>query len=347
MSEEPGAELPIDIQDNGGMKPVTTTKQRANCMHLLNVFGYSAILTTYLIATYYGINGKSDADLYQSYPTLLTPNYKSTKLIWGIIFSFQGLFVFAQFLSRYRQHMMLEKGVGLMYFGACLFQLISYVTFAYGLMSTSFVFLFGVFVCLIGLLGRQYQTRRLMEETNSSKDYSNAVIDGNKLQFNPDDGYWLLHFPFAIYAGWIAAILPLMLSITLVSYNVDSDFLVWVAVVGVSLLTGLSMGLLLRKEDGIPSYSFPSVIVYFLCGVRFELEAPCDMILATYDDAYLSLMKNVSAISAVMIMVTIVSRFLAVFLSRCVVVHIKRERRERHDNEYDATLGADYVYVQA
>jgi hypothetical protein len=73
-----------------------------------------------------------------------------------------------------------------------------------------------------------------------------------------------------------------------------------------------------------------------------ELEAPDDIILATYDEAYLSLMKNVSAIAAVMLLATIVARFVAVYLrDRCT-------KKEEENEAYDPTTGLDGVdYVQA
>mmetsp|Transcript_11608 Transcript_11608/g.17102 ORF Transcript_11608/g.17102 Transcript_11608/m.17102 type:complete len:352 (+) Transcript_11608:126-1181(+) len=336
----------IDINNSKPKSPAMPFLKKV--MNALNLISYIVVLSTYLVATYsnIGINNLSDEELLNKHPTLLTPNYKSTKFIWGVIFFSQGVFAVAQlWVIRCRDHILLVEGIGPMYILASFAQLIWYVSFAYGMLITSFVFLFGVFVCAVGLLARQYQTFRKAEMKIESKNAADMVVPGTLAQKKEefvDDGYWLLRFPFGIYAGWISCMIPLMLSIVLSTLEVDVVVLVWVAVMSVALLTGLSMGLLLRKENGLPSYSMPSAIAYFFCGVRVELEAPNDIILAMYDEAYLNLLKNVSAIAAVMLLVTAVSRFGAVYLrDRCM-------KKEEQDDEYDATAGLDEVdYVQA
>jgi lysylphosphatidylglycerol synthetase-like protein (DUF2156 family) len=350
MSDE-DFDLPTDVPTNVDLNnnneteksPTTGAPFIKKVMHALNLIGYIAILSTYLHATYSdtGINGVTESELMDTHPTLLTPNYKSTKVIWGFIFFTQGVFVVAQLLvPRCRDHILLVEGIGPMYILACVAQVVWYATFAYDLLITSFVFLVGVFVCVVGLLARQHQTMTV--ESNNNLD---MIVPGTSIQmkegFSPDDGYWLLRFPFGMYAGWIASMVPLMLSIVLASFEADATTLVWVAVMGVALLTGLSMGMILRKEYGLPSYSLPSVVAFYFCGLRAELEWPNDYILALYDEAYLSLMKNVSALAAVMLLVTTISRFIAVYLrDRCT-------KKEKNDDAYDAT-GLDGVdYVQA
>lgn len=335
-------DIKCDSSNNTKKKSVTTSSPLKKLMHALNLFGYIIVLATYLIATYSnaGIKGVNDSELLDKHMTLLTPNYKSTKLIWGVIFFTQGVFVVAQLLlPRCRDHILLVEGIGPMYILACVAQVIWYATFAYGLLITSFVFLFGVFVCVVCLLARQYQIFRKAEKKVSSHNTYDMVVPGTSIhkedEENPYDGYLLLRLPFGIYAGWIASLIPLMLSIVLASFNVDATILVWVAVMGVALLTGLSMGLILRKEHGAPSYSTPLVIAYFFCGVRVELEAPNDDIFAMYDEAYINLMKNVSAIAAVMLLATAVSRFIAVYLrDRCT---------KKKEDDPTGLDGLDYV----
>lgn len=338
-------DFPTTIDTNKSKSDLPAMPFSRKAMHALNLLSYIVVLSTYLVATYsgLGINDISDEELLNKHPTLLTPNYKSTKFIWGAIFLTQGVFVVAQlFLPRCRDHILLIQGIGPMYILASLAQLIWYVSFAYGLLITSLVFLFGTMVCAIGLLARQYQTFRELEmKIESNKNSSDMIIPGALAQKKKEDGvddfYWLLRFPFGIYAGWIVSMLPLMLSIVISTFDVEVSMLVWVAVMGVALLTGLSMGLLLRKEGGLPSYSIPLVIAYYFCGVRVELEAPNDIILATYDEAYLTMFANVSAIAAVMLLVTIVSRFCAIYLrDRCFK---KNEETDEYDYEMD--------YVQA
>jgi len=353
MSDEDDFDLPTDfptnIETNKSIQNLPAMPFFKKAMHALNLLSYIVVLSTYLVATYsgFGINGISDEELFNKHPTLLTPNYKSTKFIWGVIFFTQGVFAVAQlFHPRCRDHILLVQGIGPFFILASVAQLIWYVSFAYGMLITSVVFLFGALVCAVGLLARQYQIFQQAEmKIESKKNTTDMVIPGGraqkKMEDSVDDGYLLLRFPFGIYAGWITAMFPLMLSIVISTFEVEVSVLVWVAVMGVALLTGLSMGLLLRKENGLPSYSIPSVIAYYFCGVRVELEAPNDYILATYDEAYLNMMKNVSAIAAVMLLVTAVSRFVAIYLrDRCF-------KKNEENDVYDST-GLDGIdYVQA
>ena len=354
MSEE-DVELPTDFPttidtSNSEPKPKPTAMSiLKKVMNALNLLSYIVVVSTYIHATYSdtGINDVTDEELLFKHPTLLTPNYRSTKFIWGVIFFTQGVFAVAQLaLPRCRDHILLIEGIGPMYILASVSQLIWYVSWAYGMLVTAMVFFIGVVVCSVGLLVRQYRTFRFAEKKMELSNAADMIVPGSHVQKKEedgvDDGYYLLRLPFGIYAGWIVSIFPLMLSIVLSTSEVDVVALVWVAVMSVALLTGLSMGLLLRKENGLPSYSIPSVVAYFFCGVRVELEAPSDIILATYDEAYLNLMRNVSAIAAVMLFVTAFSRFVAVYLRDLCV------KKEEENSEYDATAGLDGGdYVQA
>ena len=339
----------IDISDSNldDSQPKFTAPFLKRVVTALNLLGYIIVLSTYIVTNYSerGVNGLSDEELLDKYPTLLTPNYTSTKIFWALIFFTQGVFSVAQLLvPRCREHILLVEGIGPFYFLACVAQLVWYVSFAYGMLITSFVFILGVLACSAGLLARQYhliqKAEIKIEEANITSD---IIIPGSPTQQEEDsvdDGYWLLRLPFGLFAGWTSCMVPLMLSIVLSTFEIDAQALVWVAVMGVALLTGLSMGLLLRKDNGLPSYSMPSAIAYFLFSVRLELEWPSDDILAIYDEAYLNLMKNVSAIAAVMVLVTVISRAIAVYLRDLCT------KKEENDT-YDAT-GLDAVdYVQA
>jgi hypothetical protein len=333
----------VSKNNTTGRSRMTFTKK---LMHGLNLLGYIVTLTTYSIATYTndGINGMTDKQLYTAHPTLLTPNYRSTKLAWGVIYFFMGLFALGQIaLPKIRNSIMLEQGVKFNFFGACLSQFIWYATLAHGLMITSFVFLCGALVCTLSIIVFQYRIIRGIENSSSAAD---QVVPGqsihmNKaqggLENNPNDGYWLLRFPFGLYTGWIVAMVPFMLSLFMLSHNVDPVILVWVSVISVALLTGLSMGLLLRQQNGLPSYTTPLMISYYFCGLRFELENPADIILATYEEEYLNMMSSVTAIAAVMVLATIVARAVAIYLrDRCT----KKDDGAEGDEE---SIGGDYV----
>eukprot|EP00804_Cyclotella_cryptica_P022060 CCRYP_000967-RA/>CCRYP_000967-RA protein AED:0.36 eAED:0.36 QI:0/0/0.5/1/0/0/2/324/403 len=259
-----------------------------------------------------------------------------------------GLFVAAQILPWYKDHVLVQRGVNVWYGAVCLVQSIWTVAFGYEFMVTAFVFMVGILICLLTIVNLQWRVISEEERGRGEREVDPWLLEHNAISAFDEDhrkdtmatppslAYWLLRFPFAVHAGWIAPATPLMLSVMLVSFKVDTQVELWTAVLGVAVLFGMCMGLLLRQDKGAPSYVIPGVVAYACVGIMFELGAPSDAILGRFQEGEISLMKNVAGFSGATLLVTIVSRFFAILLrDHCC-------RRKYDDDEDD-----NVIYVEA
>ncbi|KAL3805155.1 hypothetical protein HJC23_003383 [Cyclotella cryptica] len=318
-------------------------------LNTLNVLAYILNLSTSYLGGVSGwFGGKPNSELSSQYQTLLTPPSSFFVYIWGIIFLFQGLFVAAQILPWYKDHVLVQRGVNVWYGAVCLVQSIWTVAFGYEFMVTAFVFMVGILICLLTIVNLQWRVISEEERGRGEREVDPWLLEHNAISAFDEDhrkdtmatppslAYWLLRFPFAVHAGWIAPATPLMLSVMLVSFKVDTQVELWTAVLGVAVLFGMCMGLLLRQDKGAPSYVIPGVVAYACVGIMFELGAPSDAILGRFQEGEISLMKNVAGFSGATLLVTIVSRFFAILLrDHCC-------RRKYDDDEDD-----NVIYVEA
>ena len=257
--------------------PQSATRISANINNALNVLGYVLSLTTsYLggVAGWFG--GASNAELSSKYQTLITPASVYFGYIWGLIFLFQGFFAAAQVLPKYRDHPLVQKGINVFYFIACIAQASWTVCFGYELMIPAFASMVVLLLSLLTILRMQWSVtleieRKLRRDTATvpGSIASNEADDEELLAQCPRLPYWLLRFPFAVHAGWITPATLLMLSVLLVSMNVDVAIELWAAILGVAMTFGICMGLLLRQDSGAPTYVFPGTVAY--ASVSFQL----------------------------------------------------------------------------
>lgn len=250
----------------------------------------------------------------------------------------------AQILPAYKDHVLVRRGVGPWYLMTCLMQAAWSVSFTYEFMITAFVSMVGILLCLTTILKRQW---KVIDEHQNHRKIDPWLLANNavsvfdeeekvKMASPPGFAYWVLRFPFAVHAGWIAPATPLMLSVMLVSYNVDTQVELWVSVIGLAILFGMCMGLLLRQDKGTPSYIFPAVVAYACVGIAWELHTPSEPILDRFQEGEISLMKNVAGFCGFMLLVTIVSRFFAILLRD----HCCPRKYNDDDDE-------DVIYVEA
>jgi len=318
---------------------------KANLNNLLNILGYIlSLATSYMggVAGWFG--GVSNSELNSIYQTLITPNVSYFGYIWAIIYLLEGLFAVAQLLPKYREHPLVQDGVGSVFFLACALQMAWTITFGFQLMIPACICMFALLISLLVIMNRLWAVVqreikkksiniRLVETTVEEREEDLAAQP-------PSFSYWLLRFPFAIHAGWIAVATPLMLSVVLVKEGVDPIHEMWMDVISLPLLFGGCMGLLLREEDGAPVYAFPGVVAYGCFGICWELHAPSYSILARHDETSISLMKNLSGFCGACLLIVMVSRFLALLLrDLCIKLNTKKETLEID--------GVEYPYVRA
>ena len=324
-----------------GVSPQTASI-KSNLNIVLNISGYLLNLaTSYLggVAGWFG--GVSNAELSSKYQTLITPSSTYFGYIWGLIFLCQGFFAVAQLLPKFRDHPLVQKGINFVYFLVCVAQAAWTICFGYELMISAFVAMIALLLSLMTILKMQWavveeeekkateisnMTGTLDTENNENAEYLSAPF--------PRLPYWLLRFPFALHAGWIAPATPLMLSVLLVSKNVSTNIELWVAVLGVAMLFGMCMGLLLRHDSGAPAYVFPGTVAYAFIGIMWELNAPSDAILARHDESSINLVKNVTGFSGVFLLITMMSRWVALLL---------RDQMCKRKEDDDESEGIGYI----
>lgn len=287
----------------------------------------------------------SNAELSLKYQTLITPSSTYFGYIWALIFLFEGFFAVSQLLPKIRNHRLVHEGTGSTFFLACVAQTTWTITFGYELMMAAFLAMVALCLFLMTLLRRQWtvvadgmeriQTLIATGEIDIEEDLAQDFTARP-----PRLAYWLLRFPFAIHAGWIAPATPLMLCVLLVQLDLEPNYELWVGVISLPLLFGCCMGLLLREEPGLPSYVFPGVFAYACAGISWELYAPSNAILTRHDEASISLVKNLTGFCAACLMVVIASRFFALFIrDQCM--------KRKNKGETVEIDGVVYPYLKA
>lgn len=340
--------IPPEIEGNttpAGAKAESTNSNsngvsRINTNNFLNITGYVlSLVTSYLggVAGWFG--GASNAELSNEYQTLITPNASYFGYIWGLIFLFQGFFAIAQMLPKYSEQPLVQKGLGPVYFLACTAQTAWTITFGYEMMISAFAAMFFLLMCLFLIVKRQWDV--VTEEEKKTKtsiglgETEEDEIVNDTTAKPPRLPYWLLRFPFAVHAGWIAPATPLMLSVLLVQQGVEASYELWVAVISLPLLFGGCLGLLLREDPGAPVYVFPGVVSYACVGICWELQAPANVILARHDEASISLTKNLSGFCGFGLLIIMASRIVALFMrDQCMKLRKKEETVEIDGMEY-------------
>lgn len=253
----------------------------------------------------------------------------------------------SQLLPKFRNHILVQEGIGFTFVLACAAQTTWAVTFGYELMMAAFLAMVALFLFLLTLLRRQWtivanevEKLQTLIATGEIDTEEKDVAEEDVTARPPRLTYWLLRFPFAAHAAWIAPATPLMLCVLLVQLDLDPNYELWVGVISLPLLFGCCMGLLLREEPGAPSYVFPGVVAYACAGISWELYAPSNTILSRHDEASITLMKNLTGFCAACLMVVIVSRCMALFVrDQCM--------KRKNKGETVEIDGVEYPYLKA
>jgi len=135
------------------------------------------VAITYMSLT--GIFGATNTDLSRKYQTLVTPAGFSFS-IWGLIFTWEGVWAIAQMLPRYCQGAPVRAAAP-WWWAACLFQVAWTVAFAQESIPLSLCCMLCILASLLGTV---------------------LALDQQKLTVVE---YLLLRAPFAVHLGWIIA----------------------------------------------------------------------------------------------------------------------------------------------
>jgi hypothetical protein len=329
--------------------PKASDGTKANLNNALNLVGFFLSLSASYLAGVGGwFGGMTNDELNSKYQTLITPSAWYHGYIWALIFLSEGFFAVAQLLPIYRQHPLVQKGIGPVFFLACIAQTAWQIFFGFELLLAASVAIFALFLSLLGILMRQYAV------INDEQDKMIALVDPVQIAADkavdftarpPTLSYWLLRFAFALHAGWVTTSTPVVLAMATVQLGLDAEYELWISCVSVPLIFGCCLGLLLREESGMPSYVFPGACAYAFAGIAWALYAPSTVILARHDEASITLMKNLSGFCGMCILAVMCSRIIAIFI-RDVCIECKKGKKVTNKDDAEDIDGADNPYVK-
>merc|ERR1712232_634292 len=135
--------------------------------------------------------------------------------IWGVIFTFQGIFAVYQLLPSVRAKPMVQEGVSYWYILTCLFQSCWTPCFGFEQITLALVFIVLIWLALVALVYQQYYVKG---------------ADHNLLE------YWLLRFHFAIHCGWLTAASVLNVNLLAVKLELNPDTQLTMGIVSLAYL---------------------------------------------------------------------------------------------------------------
>lgn len=278
-----------------------------NYLNYLNLVGFVInVFVTFAASSIFGF--PDNAELSDKYQTIVTPA-GFTFAIWGIIFIAQGIFAVVQMLSAYRSHPLVQEGVSIWYFSACIFQSAWTFAFGYEVISLSLIFMGGILGSLLPIVINQSK----IEVSEPSKE-------------NGD--FWLLKFPFSIHCGWIAAAFAVNANVLVLATGAQAAAqeswayvtLVYAVFIGVFALLYLSP----------PDFTIPSVLVWATMGISSELKNPKDSIVNTFSDEAVSRVRG--SVIGLCVILACVTTIYGVF--RVVRKRTTNTTRSNRDDEY-------------
>lgn len=245
-----------------------------NYINYLNVAGFIInVAITFAGSPIFGF--PDNAELSEKYQTIITPA-GITFAIWGIIFISQGVFTVIQVIPRYRLDPIVQNDISYWYFIACLFQSAWTFAFGYEIIWLSVFTMLGILVSLVVII--------LRKAKNSTSVSS----------------YWLLHFPFDIHCGWIAAAFVVNVNVLVFSSDASAKVQEVMAylTIGYALFVAVSALFYLEK----PNHTIAGVISWAAFGIFLELSDPDAKIEETFDVAVISRVKICVLISSVVVL---------------------------------------------
>lgn len=236
--------------------------ERLNWLNYLNLIGYIInVFFTFLLVPVFGI--PDNAELSEKYQTILTPAGYAFA-IWGVIFVAEGIFAIAQMFPKFRSDPMVQKGVFIWYFVACVVQSAWTLAFGYEVIKLSLIFMLSILLSLVIILWLQNRVE------SDESGFSRVVT------------YWLLRFPFEIHCGWIISASCLNIGVVAVDEGRTAAVQRYVAIgCLIFIVICSSVATLLPKR---PNFAIPGVACWTTAAIAVELNDPSDKIVAFFGD---------------------------------------------------------------
>ena len=228
----------------------SSTNTSLNKFNWLNLLAYAVNCFVTFGIGIFGLTGQPDnGELSDKYQTIVTP-FGFSFSIWGVIFTWQAIWVVWQFLPSQRNS---EGVVKAWYYYPIMtvFQAGWTISFSYEIMWVALICMYGIVITLV------MATRSLQSYKKTWK------------------GYLLWQGPFSIQTGWIMAAAVVMTNVFTVSYNANVTTQLIVSSLSLVVLLGTAFTYLSSYPV---DFAIPLVIVWALGGVYAELQEPATKI---------------------------------------------------------------------
>jgi hypothetical protein len=237
--------MAVEVEAQKGAATGVGAAPRLSWINWLNLAAY-VINVVIIYVSITGVFGATNREVSMKYQTLVTPASFAFS-IWGPIYIWEGVFVVAQMLPRFRNRPVVRT-IAPFWWSACICQVVWSLLFAQEWLTASLVFMVAILGSLLGLLQR-----------------ANSVDSESFAEF------WLLRAPFSLHAGWIIAACA-------VSANVQADYakaspaeLLAVAVVSLAVVFAVASVSAIGAPR--PDAIIPLVAAWALFAVSSELNA--------------------------------------------------------------------------
>ena len=224
----------------------SSTNTSLNKFNWLNLLAYAVNCFVTFGIGIFGLTGQPDnGELSDKYQTIVTP-FGFSFSIWGVIFTWQAIWVVWQFLPSQRNS---EGVIKAWYYYPIMtvFQAGWTISFSYEIMWVALICMYGIVITLV------MATRSLQSYKKTWK------------------GYLLWQGPFSIQTGWIMAAAVVMTNVFTVSYNANVTTQLIVSSLSLVVLLGTAFTYLSSYPV---DFAIPLVIVWALGGVYAELQEP-------------------------------------------------------------------------
>lgn len=278
-------------------------KERVNLLNYLNFSGYVINLTVVFGAgTWYAKELKSIQEISIEYEPLLNPAGWAFA-IWSIIFLAQGIFAICQFFPAYRSHPLVQNGVGIWFFAACIAQSLWVFAFLSDKIIASMLamisILFPLIIIVVSQQNESYCTSHL-----SAQEKGNSLAE-----------FWLLRFPFEIHCGWIIVATILNANIVIVARGLSLETQIAATMISLALvLMATTIALFVPKKRS--SYTIAFVLAWAMFATNYGMQASSESVILSFGETLITSVQYASVSLCEFIIVLIMGR--AMWMFSCI-----------------------------
>jgi len=293
---EPEGEVEVEQGVNTGSRNAISTETGRPKIHIRNYLNILAFVANAVVAYGVGVGGwgggLTNAQVSALYPTLLTPASWAFG-IWGLIFLCQFVFCLVQFMESFRQTPLVKDGVGLLYNGVVLSQILWTFLFSHMYLRASMAAMTFNLIFLVWILYSQGKHAKKNPSTRAWRDY------------------FLLQFPFQIHFAWILVATILNINVLLVFETAEVNTQLYTAIACLNVLSLAASWALFRPcFQALPNYAVALVLAWACAGIVGGLMNPSGAVLAMFNENIVINMRNGAIGVFVLILVLILIRMI-------------------------------------